>query len=310
MPASTTKAAGGESSFLHGHGRFRELASWRERVLASLERAMRGTVAAREAVLKLKGDDLAEATQKDLGIRSAGLTMPAVERYRGVVYQHLDWSTLPESARRRLQDHIVIVDGLYGLVAPADEIPDYRLGIDATLPDLGKLSDFWREALAPALGPLRARRAIWDLLPDSHRKALPKDLGVDLRIEFLDVVDGEPQKAGALAKPATGKLLRHLAMDGFTRDVLETFGADGYTLDRERSGPTEVVYSKPVLRPPPPPTKAKAVAKKAGPKPAPASKPAKATKKAAKPRRSPAKPQKEAAKRPARKAAKKPKAAA
>lgn len=298
VPASTNKAPGGESSLLHGHGRFRELASWRERVLASLERAMRGTVAVREAVLKLKGDALATATEHNLGVRAATLTMPAVERYRGVVYENLDWATLPEPARRRVQDHVVVVDPLYGLLAPADEIPDYTLAIDATLPDLGKLSDFWRDPLALTLGPLRGRRAVWDMLPETHRRALPKELRVDLSIEFLEVVDGEPRKAGEAAKGPKGKLLRHLSVQGFTREALEAFASDGFTFDRDRSSATEVVFSKPVARPPPPPPKAAKAAKRAKAAAAPK---AKAKKAAAK---------RKPAKKPTRKPAKKAKAAA
>ena len=51
--------------------------------------------------------------------------MPAMERYTGVLYQELAWSTLPAAARRRGETQVRTVSGLWGLVAPSDPIPPY-----------------------------------------------------------------------------------------------------------------------------------------------------------------------------------------
>ena len=71
-----------------------------------------------------------------------GPTLPAMERYTGVLYQGLDAGSLGAVARRRLNRSVLIASGLWGLVAPTDPIPHYKLKMSANLPPLGKLSTF------------------------------------------------------------------------------------------------------------------------------------------------------------------------
>src|SRR3546814_9281919 len=73
--------------------------------------------------------------------------MPAIERYTGVLYGELDWASLPRAARGRGADQVRIVSGLWGLVAPLDPIPHYKLKMSASLPDIGRLSTWWRPRL-------------------------------------------------------------------------------------------------------------------------------------------------------------------
>lgn len=99
-------------------------------------------------------------------------TRPAMERYTGVLYKELDWTSLSSGARRRGDAQVRIVSGLWGLVAPADPIPHYRLKMSTRVGDLGRLATWWRPRLAPVLAE-RARGAlVWDLLPIEHRAAL------------------------------------------------------------------------------------------------------------------------------------------
>jgi cytoplasmic iron level regulating protein YaaA (DUF328/UPF0246 family) len=112
------------------------------------------------------------------GARTAGAaprrapTLPAMERYTGVLYRELDWPTLPASARARGDQQVRTVSGLWGLVAPTDPIPAYRLKMSAALPDLGRLSTWWRPRLAPVLADLVDDRVVWDLLPKEHSAAI------------------------------------------------------------------------------------------------------------------------------------------
>lgn len=99
-------------------------------------------------------------------------TRPAIERYTGVLYGELAWPTLPAAARRRGNDQVRIVSGLWGLVAPADPIPEYRLKMSASLPELGKLSTWWRPRLAPVLADRTNGSVVWDLLPIEHAAAM------------------------------------------------------------------------------------------------------------------------------------------
>ena len=92
-----------------------------------------------------------------------------------MLYEELDPASLPIAQRRRLDAQVRIFSGLWGIVGPADPIPDYKLKMGATLPRLSRparrLSAWWRPAITAALAPEVADRVVWDLLPGEHRAA-------------------------------------------------------------------------------------------------------------------------------------------
>lgn len=98
-------------------------------------------------------------------------TMPAIERYVGVLFSHLDAASLPPAAQSRLRRDVVLLSGLWGLVAPHDPIPDYRLTMGAILEPLGRLSGWWRPRLSPVLDRRVAGAVVWDLLSGEYRAA-------------------------------------------------------------------------------------------------------------------------------------------
>ena len=147
LPPSEGKAPGGGG------------ASWKAGTMAdqSLDRA-RATV-------------LREAAAAGVVARR-GPTCPAIERYTGVLYGELAWSTLPAAARRRGDERVRIVSGLWGLVAPPDPIPHYKLKMSARVGDLGRLSTWWRPRLAPVVAARSRGAVVWDLLPIEHAAAM------------------------------------------------------------------------------------------------------------------------------------------
>lgn len=102
----------------------------------------------------------------------AGPTRPAFDRYSGVLYKELDPGSISGAARRRLNANTLVVSGLWGLVAPKDPIPDYKLKMSASLPPLGKLSTWWRPAVSEALAERAGGSVVWDLLPNEHAAAI------------------------------------------------------------------------------------------------------------------------------------------
>jgi cytoplasmic iron level regulating protein YaaA (DUF328/UPF0246 family) len=125
-----------------------------------------------------------------------GRTRPAIERYTGVLYGALDYGSLPPAQRRRIDAQVVIVSGLWGLVAPRDRIPAYRLKMGASLPSLGKLSTWWRPTLSPLLDELAGRRTVWNLLPIEHDAAWRSSRrhGRTVRVRFLDDVERDGRR--------------------------------------------------------------------------------------------------------------------
>ena len=123
-----------------------ELTARRQRVLAALVRTSSGKQRGR--ALKALGLSAGQTGELD---RNAALetapAAPAAEVYTGVLYERLRLPELPEDARRR----VLIASALWGVVAPDDRIPAYRLSISAKLPRIAGLAAYWRPALAKAL---------------------------------------------------------------------------------------------------------------------------------------------------------------
>ena len=164
-------------------------------------------------LLGVTGDHLDRARTSNVALVGAR-TLPAWKRYTGVVWDHLDPSTLHAIDRRR----ILVVSGLLGVARADDPVPDYRLKMGAGLAPHGKLSTWWRADVSAAIDRYASgrsgghRRVMIDLLPKEHRAAwMPGRRVNGISIEFVDP-SGKP--GGHFAKAAKGRLARAILIDG------------------------------------------------------------------------------------------------
>ena len=141
-------------------------------------------------------------------------TLPAMQRYTGVLYRELDWASLPAPARRRGDSGVLIVSGLWGVVAPRDPIPDYKLKMSASLPRLGKLSTWWRPRLTAALADHLRDCVVWDLLPNEHAAAWDPVAVAAKRRLAVRVVDDAGRTVGHWNKLVKGALARRILVEG------------------------------------------------------------------------------------------------
>ncbi len=141
----------------------------------------------------LEGYELEEAIRVNSEIYDAPL-MSALDRYSpGVMYAAMDFANLPTGAQRRLLENGVILSGLFGLLRPDDLIPNYQLGMDVSIPDLGPVAEYWRPVVSPVLNDSLEDRWVWDLLPEVHREAWTDEHTYEARVEvtFEREEDGE-----------------------------------------------------------------------------------------------------------------------
>ena len=209
LPPSEGKVRGGDGpTWDPASGRFAELAPRRLRVANALKRARGGN----EKLLGARGDLLATAREANRALLDAP-TLPAWQRFSGVVWAHLDAASLPVKARRRAEAGVVVVSAVTGLSAWDDPVPDFRLKLSASLKPMGGLAAFWRAAVSASLNDLAAGHTVVDLLPNEHRSAwVPDESRYALvRPEFV-VADGKP--AGHAGKAAKGRVARLLLASG------------------------------------------------------------------------------------------------
>lgn len=228
LPPSETKRDGGDPSrpLSLDALSFPSLSGPRTRALRALGRLARDRGAA--AALRLGPTQAAELQRNRLV--GSGPTMPALERFDGVLYEALGVSTLPRAARQFARDRVVVGSALFGLLGAEDPIPAYRLSPDSRLPGTplkalwsapvsallgartGMILDLRSEAYA-ALGPAPKREESWYLRvvsegEDGRRRALnhfnKKGKGEFTRALLLAGVD-HPDAASLLSwAAATG----------------------------------------------------------------------------------------------------------
>jgi hypothetical protein len=182
------------------------------------------------------GPKQAAEIERNAHLRRAPV-LPAVERYTGVVYDALGAATLPAGARSWLDGHVLIASALFGLVAPDDPIPAYRLSGGTALPGL-PLKRHWAEPVRRAI----ARERDWIL---DARSAAYAALGAPPPgSAVLHVEDASSGRAlNHFNKHAKGDLARRLALsepDVRSRDDLLAWAA-GAGLRLAPWGPHDVV---------------------------------------------------------------------
>ena len=144
----------------------------------------------------------------------------AIERYTGVVYEHLDWSTLSESGKKYMADNVLIFSGLFGMTTPLTLIPDYKLKMNVL-----SLQYHWGPVLTEAL---KDEDVIFDLLPQVYRKAYKPGKNV-INVDFKVEKKGKKTAAGHFGKAVKGKFIRFLAENSIkdTKDF-SGFNYDGF----------------------------------------------------------------------------------
>jgi cytoplasmic iron level regulating protein YaaA (DUF328/UPF0246 family) len=139
-------------------------------------------------------------------------TLPAIDRYTGVLYDALDARSLSPEARRFADGHVVIQSALFGPVGALDPIPAYRLSHSSRLPGL-RLTPTWAEAAGAALE--RVGGLVVDLRSEGYAELGPvraPDRVVYIRVVALDG-DGRRRALNHFNKKTKGL---------FTRAVLES----------------------------------------------------------------------------------------
>src|SRR5829696_2926847 len=173
-----------------------------------------------EALVKL-ADDPSEARsalglsdkQDDEIERNAALwtspTLPALQRYTGVLYDALAVGTLTRAQRARADRRLAVGSALFGLVRADDPIPAYRLSAGSALPGLPTLRSLWKPALSPVLAAVG--ELVVDLRSGSYAALAPVPGAVTLEV-LSERPDGSRSVVSHFNKAHKGRVARLLAL--------------------------------------------------------------------------------------------------
>ncbi|TPW75980.1 YaaA family protein [Schumannella soli] len=246
LPPSETKRRGGSTSGLDLAAlSFPALTDHRLATLAAIGELSRDLDAAVRA-LKL-GPKSADAAALNVDLRTAP-TMPAIDRFDGVLYESLDAPSLAAPPRDWLGRNAVVSSALFGLLGALDAVPAYRLSADSRLPGLS-LGRHWRSAQSSALAA--SEGLVLDLRSEAYAALGPaprRDDSVYLRV-VTEGADGRARALNHFNKAAKGRLTRALAETAAapaTVDALLDWAAEtGFVLRRGAPGELDLVVGQP-----------------------------------------------------------------
>lgn len=211
LPPSETKRAGGTNRPLEFSTlALPELLAHREAAADALVTLAADTERSRR-VLKLSERQVGDI-EHNRRLRTAP-TMPAVDRYTGVLYDALDATTLETPSRRWLGGHVWIHSAPFGPLGALDRIPSYRLAAGTSLPGLPALRRHWSDATTAAIAAA-APPFVLDLRSEAYVALGPVPASVpSAYVRVVTDEDGVSRALNHFNKKAKGELVRALAED-------------------------------------------------------------------------------------------------
>ena len=226
---------------------FPELSDERAAVITAARSVSCDEATARTA-LKLGPRSVAERL-RNLELHS-GPTMPAIERYTGVLYDPLGAQDADDATRAWWFDHVVVQSAMFGPIGAGDPIPAYRLSHDSRLGSL-RLASHW-PAVSSRVLESRTDGLVLDLRSEGYRQLGPVADAVAPRVVSVDG-SGRRRALNHWNKTAKGRLVALLgraradvsSMDELvawasTSGVVFERGDDGWDLVAESLEPVAV----------------------------------------------------------------------
>lgn len=208
LPPSETKAPGGDGPALDLAAlSLPALTDTRKRVLTALVELSQDEGAAM-AALKL-GPRQADEIARNRGLPDAP-TMPALDRYTGVLFDALDAGSFTAAERARAEARLGVGSALFGAVRAGDPIPAYRLSAGSRLPGMGTLASQWKPDLTEAIRAEADGGLVVDLRSGGYRGLGPVPEAVTATV-LTEMPDGARKVVSHFNKHHKGLLARALA---------------------------------------------------------------------------------------------------
>ncbi len=174
----------------------------------------------------------------------------AVVSYEGIAFQHLAASIMDGRCLEYLRDHLRILSGFYGVLAPFDGVVPYRLemGQKLAVDGFSDLYGFWGDSLLRSLAD-EGFTDIVNVASVEYSRALTAYAAEGLpkitTCLFGEVRNGKLVQRSTEAKAARGTFVRWCAEQGI-EDLagLRGFDERGYTYDERLSQGETLVFTR------------------------------------------------------------------
>lgn len=169
--------------------------------------------------------------------------LPAILAYTGIVFKRLGADSFTQNDFLYAQQHLYITSFLYGLLRPLDNIRNYRLEGNVTLPDNDGLTvfDYWKKRLTDQfISSIHADDGILVNLASEEMKKLFdwKRICKEVQVitpEFRIYKNGKMKNIVIYTKMCRGEMTRYILKNRLSQpEELNSFTWEGFHWDEDK----------------------------------------------------------------------------
>ena len=163
----------------------------------------------------------------------------AAASYTGVAFRALDTESFSKKEIEYMENIMVILSALYGVLTPLTGIRPYRLDMTMSVLDKKSLYEYWKNSID---NYFEKEDLIINLASKEFSKMIKKPL---TDIEFFDMKNGKPVQISTNSKKARGEMARHIITQKISKkEKIKEISFGGYKFDKKLSEENSLVFVK------------------------------------------------------------------
>ena len=195
-------------------------------------------------IMKLKGE-LLNKTYKDIQDYDKLKSIPTISMYYGVSFKELKLEDYSEKSLEYLENNLLILSALYGVLLTFDLVKKYRL--DMTMSIIGKgLYNFWKKDINDYISNILSKdEVLLNLASGEFSKLIDNKKISMINIDFKEEKDGAYKSVSTYSKKARGQFLNYFIKNQIANlEDIKKIKLDGYSLNKDLSDEKNLIFTR------------------------------------------------------------------
>ena len=197
-----------------------------------------------ENIMKLKGK-LLNKTYKDIQDYDKLKFITAISMYYGVSFKELNLEDYSEKSLEYLENNLLILSALYGILLTFDLVKKYRLDMTMSIIDKG-LYNFWKKDINDYISNILSKdEVLLNLASGEFSKLIDNKKISMINIDFKEEKDGTYKSVSTYSKKARGQFLNYLIKNQIANlEDIKKIKLDGYSLNKDLSDEKNLIFTR------------------------------------------------------------------
>ena len=195
-------------------------------------------------IMKLKGE-LLNKTYKDIQDYDKLKSIPTISMYYGVSFKELKLEDYSEKSLEYLENNLLILSALYGVLLAFDLVKKYRLDMTMSIIDKG-LYNFWKKDINDYISNIFSKdEVLLNLASGEFSKLIDNKKISMINIDFKEEKDGAYKSVSTYSKKARGQFLNYLIKNQIANlEDIKKIKLDGYSLNKDLSDEKNLIFTR------------------------------------------------------------------